>query len=135
MRLPFSSMVLSGMLFAACCCNGPKSMQREAIAADRRSTTGTIARDYLVKGMTCGGCVFGVKRALERAGLSKNQILEVDYRKPDPERSIGHAKVSFPRDQFKGKETDCKIIEAIRKSPGYLAYLDASDTDPCHLGK
>jgi len=90
-----------------------------------------IERDYLVKGMTCGGCVFGVKAALKRAGVESAQILEVDYKTPDPKNKIGHAKVKFNKSDYKGQETDCKIVSAIRDNPGYQAFWDLKNTDPC----
>lgn len=93
----------------------------------------SIERDYLVKGMTCDGCVFGVKKALSRAGLSKDQIIDVDYKKPDPENKIGHAKVKFSKNQYQGKETDCKIVKEIKENPGYIAYWDQANTNPCGL--
>lgn len=33
----------------------------------------------------------------------------------------------------KGQETDCHIVKEIRDNPGYLAYWDAKNTDPCGL--
>lgn len=93
----------------------------------------TVERDYMVKGMTCGGCVIGVKKALERAGVSKEQIIDVDYRKPDPKNKIGHAKVSFSKDQYKGQETDCRIVQEIKDKAGFTAYWDSSNQNPCNL--
>lgn len=93
----------------------------------------SVERDYLVKGMTCGGCVIGVKKALERAGISKDQIMEVDFRKPDPANKVGHAKVRFKKEQYKGQETDCKVVREIKDKTGFTAYWGASDTNPCKL--
>ena len=90
-----------------------------------------IERDYLVKGMTCGGCVFGVKSALKRAGLESSQILEVDYKTPDPKNKIGYAKVRFSKSDYKGLDTDCKIINAIRDNLGYQVYWDSKNKEPC----
>lgn len=133
MRLfSFTGLFISGVIAAAaCCCNGPSA--RIALASESEAVT--VERDYLIKGMTCAGCVFGVKKALNRAGVEKSQIEEVDYRKPDPEHKIGHAKVKFFKDQYKGKETDCKIVKEIRDNPGYSAYWDSSNSDPCALDK
>ena len=135
MRLfSFTSLFISGAISAAgCCCSGPSS--KMALAAEAKSQPAAIERDYFVKGMTCGGCVFGVKKALSRAGIEKSQVEEVDYKKPDPEHKIGHAKVKFSKDQYHGEETDCKIIKEIHDNPGYVAYLNPTDTDPCKLGK
>lgn len=106
-----------------------------AYGSETESKAATTERDYLVKGMTCSGCVFGVKKALKRAGLTQDEIIEVDHKKPDPGHKVGHAKVRFAKDQYKGDATDCKIIKEIRDNPGYVAYLDPANTDPCKLGK
>ncbi|RMG39248.1 MAG: heavy-metal-associated domain-containing protein [Candidatus Dadabacteria bacterium] len=92
-----------------------------------------LERYYYVKGMTCAGCVFGVKAALKRAGIGSNQIGEVTYKSPDPEHQIGHAVVRFSKEEYKGLQTDCKIIREIKKSPGYLAYTDPANPNPCNL--
>lgn len=115
---------------AACGFDGLRS---QGWASEPATPPASIERDYLVKGMTCGGCVFGVKKALERAGLAKDQIVEVDHRKPDPKHRVGHAKVWFPRDQYRGAETDCQVVRAIRDNPGYIAYWDPAVPDPCGL--
>ena len=132
-----SPFLVAGALAAgACCCDGPGSQASAAegqAAAPTQTATESVERNYLVKGMTCGGCVFGVKRALKRAGLASEQILEVDYRTPDPDNKIGHAKVRFPKNLYKGQETDCGIVKEIRENPGYLAYWEAGNTDPCGL--
>lgn len=147
MRLfSFTSLFISGAIAAAgscccgpsskialACCGGPSS--KVALAGEEKPQSATIERDYLVKGMTCSGCVFGVKKALNRAGIEKSQIEEVDYKKPDPEHKIGHAKVKFSKDQYKGEETDCKIVKEIKENPGYIAYWDPATTDPCGLEK
>lgn len=106
-----------------------------AHGSENEGKTESVDRNYLVKGMTCGGCVFGVKKALKRAGLTQDEIIEVDHKKPDPEHKVGHARVRFAKDQYKGEATDCKIIKEIRDNPGYVAYLDPANTDPCKLGK
>lgn len=130
----FSSISLvGGIAMAGCCCSGPSSRSSQAFAAESKDQTETFERDYLVKGMTCRGCVFGVKKALSRADVSKEQIEEVAYNKPDPEHKIGHAKVKFSKDQYKGQETECKIVKEIKENPGYIAYWDASNPDPCGL--
>lgn len=142
----FTNLLISGAIAAAaCCCNGPSSKMalaccggpssKIAPAGEASSQPATIERDYLVKGMTCEGCVFGVKKALDRAGVEKNRIEEVEYKKPDPEHKIGHAKVKFSKDQYKGQETDCKIVKEIRDNPGYIAYWDSANIDPCGLEK
>lgn len=133
---PFS---LSSAVFAgaftigACCCQGPKALSNIAVAAEIKSEAAVSERDYLIQGMTCSGCEFGVKKALGRAGVGKSQIAVVDYKKPEPDKKIGHAKIKFLKDQHKGLETDCRIVKEIRENPGYIAYWDASNADPCGL--
>ena len=132
----FTSILAAGAVtLGVCCCESPKSFSSKATAAEVKTESLVSERNYLVQGMSCGGCVFGVKKALDRAGIEKNQIVEVDYRTPDPEKKIGHAKVKFLSGQYKGAVTDCKIVKEIRENPGYVAYWDAANTDPCGLGK
>lgn len=104
-----------------------------ARASEVAQKTDPVERDYLVKGMTCSGCVFGVKKALERAGVARSEILAVEYDKPDPAKSIGHAKVRFSKSEYKGKETDCKIAKEILSNPGYQVFWDRVDQNPCKL--
>ncbi|MGE4233108.1 MAG: mercuric transporter MerT family protein [Bacteriovoracia bacterium] len=104
-----------------------------SFAGEAKPQANTIERDYFVKGMTCGGCVFGVKHALKKAGIADLQIVEVDYKTPDPKNKIGHAKIRFSKDQYLGQEIDCKIVREIRQSPGYVAYWSKDNTDPCKL--
>lgn len=127
----FSSFVTGAFLITACCCGASRTSM--AYAAEQKPPTAVTERYYYVKGMTCSGCEFGVKKALGRAGIAKEQIIEVDSESPDPSNKIGHAKVKFPIGQHKGLETDCKVVKEIRANPGYIAYWDPSDTDPCKL--
>ncbi len=130
----FSSALMAGAFtIGACCCQGPKSLSNIAMAAEIKSEALVSERDYLIQGMTCSGCEFGVKKALARAGVEKNQIDVVDARSPEPEKKIGHAKIKFAIGQHKGFKTDCRIVKEIRENPGYIAYWDASNTDPCGL--
>ena len=57
----------------------------------------------------------------------------MDSTKPEPKKKIGHAKIKFLAFQHKGLETDCRIVKEIRENPGYIAYWDNSNTDPCGL--
>lgn len=135
MKVPSLYSIFITGFFLSCCFNVPSNLISSTEARADEEKAQIVERDYLVKGMTCAGCVFGVKKALERAGIERSQILEVDYRKPDPDHKVGHAKIRFPKGQHKGEETDCKIVKAIRDNPGYVAYLDASNTNPCKFGK
>lgn len=133
MKLFSIASTFTALSIAACCCNGPSARFTSALAAEKTVLAETVEKTLFIKGMTCSGCVFGVKSALERAGISKDQIVEVDYKTPDPENKIGHAKFKFSASQYKGTETDCRIIQEIKKNPGYVAYWDASNTNPCNL--
>lgn len=120
--------------FLGCCCSvTPIGLGSIARASEVTQEEDQVERDYLVKGMTCSGCVFGVKKALERAGVPRSEILAVEYNKPDPVNSIGHAKVRFPKSEYKGKETDCKIAKEILSNPGYQVFWDKADQNPCKL--
>lgn len=132
--LSLSSVLMVGAFtIGLCCCQGPKSLSNIAMAAEIKTEAPVSERDYLIQGMTCSGCEFGVKKALGRAGVEKNQIAIVDYKNPEPEKKIGHAKIKFMNGQHKGLETDCRIVKEIRENPGYITYWDASNTDPCGL--
>ncbi len=133
MKLFSLPLVSTALSIAACCCSGPSARFTSVLAAEKTVQAETVERTLFIKGMTCSGCVFGVKSALERAGISKDQIIEVDYKKPDRENKIGHAKLKLSASQYKTGETDCRIIKEIKKNPGYVAYWDASNTDPCNL--
>lgn len=130
------SILLAGFFtIGACYWEGPRSLSSVAMVEEVKSNTLVAERNYLIKGMTCSGCEYSVKKALNRAGITKDQILEVDSESPDPKNKIGHAKVKFMLGQYKGAETDCKIVKEIRDNPGYVAYWDNSNTDPCGIDK
>lgn len=116
---------------ACCCATAPGVLNNIAEAADTTPAASFVERDFYVKGMTCSGCEYGVKKALERAGVKKSDILLVEATKPDPANKIGHAKFRIPKDQYKGAETDCKIVKEIKDNPGYTAYWDKNNQTPC----
>lgn len=88
------------------------------------SATGKV-RTLYIEGMTCGGCELGVKEALKRAGLKKDQILSVDHSSPNPKKNIGSAVIKV------SEEKTCKVIKEIKASPGYLAYWSFDNKTPC----
>ncbi|MBI4404725.1 MAG: heavy-metal-associated domain-containing protein [Deltaproteobacteria bacterium] len=98
-------------------CLGP-CCGKEVRAADNPKE---ITRTYQVEGMTCGGCEAGIKLSLKGAGFGKN-VLSVSHEN-------GRVMMQFAPEEF-GKDTDCKIIKAIQ-SRGYIAYVDASNKNPC----
>lgn len=118
-------------LLWCCCAVNPIILESRAQAAEQKIET--VERDYLVKGMTCAGCVFGVKKALERAGVSKSEIISVEFDKPDPANSIGHAKIRFLKSNYNGIGTDCKIAKEVFSNPGYKVFWDKAELNPCKL--
>ncbi|MFG1485608.1 heavy metal-associated domain-containing protein [Halobacteriovorax sp. RZ-1] len=75
----------------------------------------TVTKDYYVKGMTCGGCILGVKVALKKAeGV---QFLDQNV-------SVGIARIKFNEKQYNGEETDCNASRAIEKYTEYKVFLD-----------
>ena len=99
----------------------PNAQNTGAVPTDGRVKT------LYIKGMTCGGCEAGVRSALDRAGLRKEQILSVDHTSPNPEKSIGSAVIKIP------ESLECNVIAEIKKSPGYIAFWSFNDKDPCNL--
>lgn len=128
----FLGLRLISFLFC-CCAMNSASLVSVASATESAQNSETIERDYLVKGMTCAGCVFGVKKALERAGVSRSEIIAVEFDNPDPTNSIGHAKVRFLKGKYNGKDTDCKIAKEVFSNPGYQVFWDKAEQNPCKL--
>lgn len=78
-----------------------------------------ITRNYFMKGMTCGGCIFSVKSALnkeENLGIAEKDI------------NVGTAKIIFKKESYKVKETDCKVAKAIESKTEYKVFLDQNLT-------
>lgn len=101
-------------------------------APKEQKAADVVERSYLIKGMFCGACALGVKKALRSAGLEDKQILEVDPTSPDPGKRVGHAKVRFTKKQYKGIETDCKIAGEIEsQNPIFSVYWDPKQPSPC----
>jgi len=81
---------------------------------------------YMVDGMTCGGCVFGVKHKLKEKEMGLNPD-NVDV-------SVGSVNILFDTGKYQGKQTDCKIIKAIRSvKSDFIAYRDTANKNPCNL--
>ena len=81
----------------------------------------TLTKNYYVKGMTCGGCILGVKIALKKAEDVK--FLEQNV-------SVGVANIKFNEKLYKGEETDCKVSKAIEKYTEYKVFLDETYKKP-----
>lgn len=74
-----------------------------------------VTKKYYVKGMTCGGCILGVKVALKkeaRLNIKKQDI------------SVGIAELSFLKDEYKKDKTDCTVTKAVEKYTEFSVYLD-----------
>ena len=91
-----------------------------------------IEKKYLVKGMHCGGCESGVRQSLkELGGLTDEQIVRVDHKEPNAKERIGHVIVRWPKASYKGKASDCQLVAAVKKNPGYQMYWDEAQSNPC----
>lgn len=69
--------------------------------------------------MTCGGCIFSIKSALnkeEDLGIAEKVI------------NIGTAKIIFKKESYKEKETDCKVAKTIESKTEYKVFLDQNFT-------
>lgn len=78
-----------------------------------------ISKKYFVKGMTCGGCVLGVKAAL---GKSKNLNIF------DKNIEVGQATLQFDKKNYKASTTDCEVTKTIEKVTEFKVYLDKKYT-------
>lgn len=74
-----------------------------------------VTRNYFMKGMTCGGCIFSVKSALNK---------EEDLGIAEKDINVGTAKIIFKKESYKIKETDCKVAKAIENKTEYKVFLD-----------
>lgn len=131
---------LASFVMLACpCCTGSKagvaaaSETEKMIEKKAEVKSEDVERYYFVKGMHCGGCKLGVKAALKDSSLKIKEIVEVDINSPDPDNKIGHAVVKFSKENYRGQESDCKIVKKIKDDLGYLAYWDKADSNPCKL--
>ena len=76
---------------------------------------------YFVKGMTCGGCIFGVKSALGKA--DSLNILDKDI-------SVGKAILQFDKNKTDEAKLNCKVTKAIEGSTEFTVFLDKDHTKP-----
>lgn len=83
------------------------------------SNQNIIAKKYFVKGMTCGGCIVGVKMA-----LNKSEGLEI----ADKEISVGEATLKFKKENYKNVTTDCAVTKSIEKVTEFKVFLDKEHT-------
>lgn len=78
-----------------------------------------ISKKYFVKGMTCGGCIVGVKMA-----LNKSEELEIS----DKEIGVGEATLKFKKKNYKSATTDCAVTKSIEKVTEFKVFLDKEHT-------
>ena len=80
-----------------------------------------ITKTYFVKGMTCGGCIFGVKSALGKA--KKLSILDKDI-------SVGKAILKLNKKDNDEPNLNCNVTKAIEKYTDFTVFLDETHTKP-----
>ena len=78
-----------------------------------------VTRKYFVKGMTCGGCILGVKVALNKA-----ESLKIE----DKEISVGVADLKFSKKNYLSEKTDCEVSKAIEKFTEFKVFMDKGHT-------
>lgn len=74
-----------------------------------------VSKKYFVKGMTCGGCILGVKVALKKADNLKIK---------DKEISVGVADLKFEKKNYVAEKTDCEVSKAIEKFTEFKVFID-----------
>jgi copper chaperone CopZ len=92
------------------------SNYKEARASSTEKNLNTGGKTYYVKGMTCGGCIFSVKNALDgdsnSIGFSEKKV------------NVGTVTLKFKTGNYKGGETDCKIKKSIESKTEYTVFQD-----------
>jgi len=83
------------------------------------SSKDIVSKKYFVEGMTCGGCILGVKTALGKAG-SLNIL--------DKEIEVGQATLQFDKKSYKESVTDCEVTKSIEKVTEFKVFLDKEHT-------
>lgn len=83
------------------------------------SSKDVITKKYFVNGMTCGGCIIGVKTALGKA--DSLNILDKDI-------EVGQATLQFDKNSYKESVTDCEVTKSIEKVTEFKVFLDKEHT-------
>lgn len=78
-------------------------------------TKNLISKKYFVKGMTCGGCIVGVKAALNKSANLKISDKDID---------VGEATLKFEKSNYKEAITDCEVRTTIEKVTEFKVFLD-----------
>jgi copper chaperone CopZ len=89
-----------------------------------KATSGVSGNDsnraYYIKGMTCGGCIYHVKKALDE----DSKLIKFSEKNVE----IGEVTVAFKNNDYKGPETDCLITKSIEGKTGYKVFADKKFT-------
>ena len=78
-----------------------------------------LSKKYFVKGMTCGGCIIGVKMALNKANALN--ILDKNI-------EVGQVILRFDKKKYKDSLTDCEVTKSIEKVTEFKVFLDEAYT-------
>jgi hypothetical protein len=97
------------LLFLCCACVASKP---DIQAAD----TNMITKTYYAKGMTCAGCVFHVDKALDKDAKKINFSRK--------KLGVGMLDLTFKKEEYKEKETDCNVKNSIEGQTDYKLYFD-----------
>jgi copper chaperone CopZ len=95
------------------------SCQANDSKKDIVSAKDMVSKKYFVKGMTCGGCIFGVKTALGKA--ESLHIIDKDI-------EVGTATLQFDKNNYNANETDCAVTKSIEKVTEFKVFLDKEHT-------
>lgn len=95
------------LFYCACVAAKPGS---QAISAD------SIQKAYYVEGMTCGGCIIHVDKALDKDAKKINYVKK--------KIGVGNVNLFFNRENYQGKNTDCAVQNSIEGQTDYKLYLD-----------
>lgn len=78
-----------------------------------------VTKKYFVKGMTCGGCIIGVKIALNQA---------TEFNITDKKIEVGEVILKFEKENYKEEKIDCSITKTIEKVTEFKVFLDKEHT-------
>ncbi len=78
-----------------------------------------ISKKYFVKGMTCGGCIVGVKTV-----LNKSTELKI----ADKDIKVGEATLRFEKKNYKKSTTDCDVTKTIESVTEFKVFIDRNHT-------
>jgi copper chaperone CopZ len=95
-------------------CQGKSSEKKVSI-----NLQDVVSKKYYVKGMTCGGCIFGVKTA-----LNKSDELKI----VDKKIEVGIATIQFNKKFYQSSDIDCKVTKSIESVTEFKVFLDIAHT-------